>query len=190
VDVSRKINEKMDIILNKIKEILGVKTDKQLAEFFNLSPTNFNNKKGRDTLTPLIVNWAIHEKVDLNWLFKEKVDNFKMDLEVVYGPNDPRRSAGAKRYNIDPSNTSIPSESSKPPDADPWHEHLLKTRFILESKTGYANSLAANIESFYDAVVTAEKLKDHEKRLEDIEQQLSTGRGKVEDSDAAQAVGS
>jgi transcriptional regulator with XRE-family HTH domain len=144
---------------------------------------------------PFVKEW-LDDKLNLfgekGGPIKEFTQDFKLQLEVIDAAEAARRKAAPKKLCkiTDPSNTSTPSDSSKPPGADIWQDHLIKTRFILESKTGYANSLAANIESFYDAVVTAEKLKDHEKRLEDIEQQLSTGRGKVEDSDAAQAVGS
>ena len=121
---------------------------------------------------------------------KEYVDNFKMDLEVITREEAERRKkVSAEPSYIDTSNPSATSDSVKTLDADPCHDLLIKTRLVLESKTGFAKSLAANIVSFHDAVVTAEKLKDHERRLEDLEQKHSTGRGKVEDSDAAQAAG-
>lgn len=124
---------------------------------------------------------------------KEYLDNFKMELEVVYGPNDPRRSAGAKLYNIAPSNTSAPSNSSKPPAADPWQETLDMARQVLESGTDHAGSLASTIKLSFNTIQDKKRLEAEYHRisneLETIKQ-LSTGRGKVEDSDAAQAVGS
>jgi hypothetical protein len=55
-------------IIARMKHIAGIKTDKDLAELIDLSPADFSNRKKRDTLLPLIIDWAIHEKVDLNWL--------------------------------------------------------------------------------------------------------------------------
>lgn len=114
---------------------------------------------------------------------KEHLQSTHTDLAAVDGENDPRNlknnPAGKAICNIDTSDPSTPSNSANPPAADPWHNLLDKTRQILCSGTGYANSLAANIDSFYDAVVTKNQLKDHEKRLGELEQKLSTdGREK------------
>ncbi len=122
---------------------------------------------------------------------KEFTQDLKLDLAVITQEEADRRKKAAadKLYNIDTSNPSTPSTSSSDtPCADPWHTHITKTRFILDSKTGYAKSLAANIESFYDAVVTAEKLIDHENRLAQLEKLSTVGREK-EDINNAQAVG-
>lgn len=141
--------------------------------------------------TPFVEEWL----KDKSLLFenkggpiKEFTQNLKLDLAVITQDEaDRRKKATAdKLYNIDPSNPSTPSSSSvDAPCANPWQGHIAKTQFVLESKTGYSKSLAANIESFYDAVVTAEKLIDHENRLAQLEKLSTVGREKEEDSDAA-----
>lgn len=146
---------------------------------------------------PFVKEW-LDDKLNLfgekGGPIKEFTQNFKMELAVVQGEKAPgEETASDELYNIDtsdPSNMSAPSSSAKSPGVDPWQGHIDKTRFILESKTNYSNSLAANIDSFYDAVVTAEKLLDHENRLAQLEKLSTAGREKEEDSDAAQAVGS
>lgn len=55
-------------IINRIKAFKALKKDKQVAVIIGLSEQNFNNKKKRNTLIPDIVEWAINNGVDLNWL--------------------------------------------------------------------------------------------------------------------------
>jgi len=55
-------------IANRIKYLTGKKRDKELADLFNISPADFLNRKKRGTLLPLIIEWGIHESVNLDWL--------------------------------------------------------------------------------------------------------------------------
>lgn len=114
---------------------------------------------------------------------KEFVDSFKMNLEVITVEEAERRKK-------DQSNSSTPS-IIKP---DPWREVLDMARHVLASGTDHAGSLASTIKLSYNAI-QAQKLLEEKcdkalNELEQIKQQLSTGRGKVEDADAAQAAAS
>jgi len=55
--------------ISRVKKSCGYKFDKQLAEMFGLSSQDFNTRKKRGTLLPLLIEWGINQKVDLNWLF-------------------------------------------------------------------------------------------------------------------------
>ena len=57
-------------IIDRIKAIKGVQTDKDVALLLGLTPADFFNRKKRGTLIPLIVEWALAEDRDLNELFK------------------------------------------------------------------------------------------------------------------------
>ncbi|CAN2041044.1 HTH araC/xylS-type domain-containing protein [Candidatus Magnetomoraceae bacterium gMMP-15] len=77
-------------IIDKIKYIKKFKSDKDIAELLGISPTNFNNRKKRGTLIPLITEWGIHEKVDLNWLlkgdesvYKTSPNNQQINLDIL-----------------------------------------------------------------------------------------------------------
>jgi len=63
-------------IISRIKEITHLKHDKQIAELINLSPTDFNNRKKIGTLLPLLIDWGIHEKVNLHWLLTGEGDPY------------------------------------------------------------------------------------------------------------------
>lgn len=184
--------------LKQLRKILKLTQD-EFAEKLSITGSYISDvERGKSVISDSVLClMEINYRINRNWLLKDEgepfvkewldnklnlfqeqggpiLDNFKMELEVV-----------------DQSNPSTSSTSSSDtPCADPWHTHITKTRFILESKTGYAKSLAANIDSFYDAVVTAEKLTDHEKRLAQLEKLSTVGREKEEDSDAALAAAS
>ena len=60
----------MDIasILQRIKELRNLRFDREIAQVFDLTSTDFSNRKKRGTLLPVIIEWAEKEGVDLRWL--------------------------------------------------------------------------------------------------------------------------
>jgi len=61
-----------DFIIKRVKEHTGINSKKELAVLFELSPADFSNRVRRGTILPLIVDWAINENVNLDWLLKDK----------------------------------------------------------------------------------------------------------------------
>jgi hypothetical protein len=61
----------MDIVqaVERFKKQKGFQHDKEAAEFFGESETNFNGKKMRGTIVRKILTSAIAENMDLNWIF-------------------------------------------------------------------------------------------------------------------------
>lgn len=55
-------------IENRIKKRTGLSEGKDIAALFKMTPQNYSNKKGLGTILPTIIEWAIQENVDLNWL--------------------------------------------------------------------------------------------------------------------------
>lgn len=74
-------------ILERVKKITGKNSDKELAELLGLKQGNFSARKQRGSLTPVISEWAIQTKIDLNWLLrgessrKDVSDNFLQKVE-------------------------------------------------------------------------------------------------------------
>jgi hypothetical protein len=73
----QKVN--LDDIIEKIKSLKKISTDKELAELFEISAPDFSKRKRIGSLIPLIVLWAISNKIDLNWLFGYQGDIFNDD---------------------------------------------------------------------------------------------------------------
>lgn len=57
-------------LVDRIKALRGLHSDKDVAVLLGLAPADFSNRKKRNTLTPLVVEWALREDLDLNMLFK------------------------------------------------------------------------------------------------------------------------
>ncbi len=60
------------IVIEKIMERTGLTSDKDVARALEISPQDFSNRKKRGTLLPVIVEWALREKVSIDWLLTEK----------------------------------------------------------------------------------------------------------------------
>lgn len=73
-------------IENRIKIQTGLSESKDIAALFKMTPQNYSNKKGLGTLLPVIVEWAVHEKVNLDWLMRgEEEKKAGPDLLVKQG---------------------------------------------------------------------------------------------------------
>ena len=59
----------IDAAIKRIGDFKSLKTQKEIAPLFNLSESDFSNRKGRGTLYELFIDWAFHESVNLEWLF-------------------------------------------------------------------------------------------------------------------------
>ncbi len=51
----------IQVALDRIKEVKGLRNDKEIAPLLGLSAQNFSNRKKRGTLLSLIVDWAADE---------------------------------------------------------------------------------------------------------------------------------
>ncbi|MFH1215744.1 MAG: hypothetical protein V1706_04495 [Pseudomonadota bacterium] len=67
------MNEKVDIeeIIDRLKKKTSLSTNKDIADLLGLSPTDYCNRKKRGTLLPLLIDWAMNEKVDLQYFIVE-----------------------------------------------------------------------------------------------------------------------
>lgn len=61
------MNGKVDIekIIERLKEKTKISTNKDIADLLGLSPTDYGNRKKRGSLLPLLIDWALNEKVNL-----------------------------------------------------------------------------------------------------------------------------
>ncbi len=59
---------KVNDVINRIKKHAGLKNDKDIAVLLGLSAADFSNRKKRGTLLPVVLEWAVNENVNLQWL--------------------------------------------------------------------------------------------------------------------------
>lgn len=81
-------------VLRRLKVSLGIKTDLQLAEYFDIKPTTISSWKSRNTLDyQKIIEKC--ENVNLNWLFKG--EDFAKNQMVL---NKNRENSKTVVYNM------------------------------------------------------------------------------------------
>ncbi len=65
----------VDEVVRRAKELKGVKTDRDFSQLIGLSPADFSNRKKRGTLLPVVLEWGVHENVNLPWLLQGVQEN-------------------------------------------------------------------------------------------------------------------
>ena len=73
-----------DKIITRIAVLKGVAGDKHVAAILGLSPQDFSNRKKRGSLMPAIIEWAINETVNLEWLFRGDENNAVAEEQADY----------------------------------------------------------------------------------------------------------
>ena len=58
----------LDSIHSRIKDYIKSKNDKNIDNLLDISANDFNNRKRRNTLLPVIIEWATNGKVSLDWI--------------------------------------------------------------------------------------------------------------------------
>lgn len=71
-------------ILSRIKSITGLKLNKEIADLFGLSDADLCLRKKRGTLLPIIVQWAINQNINLDYLItgKGKVNESESAIDL------------------------------------------------------------------------------------------------------------
>jgi hypothetical protein len=75
----------IDVVIDKIKTLKGLKNDKEVAALLGLSSADFSNRKKRGSLLLMIFEWAGTEDVSLDWLTTKCDENFQATSQVVTG---------------------------------------------------------------------------------------------------------
>jgi hypothetical protein len=78
----------IDAVLERIKQIKSLKNEKEIAFLLGLSPQDFSNRKRRNTLRPLVLEWAAREGINMNWLIREEGEVYGRQEEGVSGGID------------------------------------------------------------------------------------------------------
>ena len=62
--------ENFEIVINKLKDILNIKSDRQLSFALDILPASFANSRKRGIIPfDKIINYALKKNIDLNLIF-------------------------------------------------------------------------------------------------------------------------
>ncbi len=70
-------------IIKRVRELRNLSSDKEFAEKLGLSAPDFSKRKKTGTLLPLIVDWGINERVNLDWLLTGNGHPYKKDEQQI-----------------------------------------------------------------------------------------------------------
>lgn len=75
----------LDKIIERIKSTTNLKYNKEVAETLGLSPADFSLRKKRGTILTIIIQWAINQNVNLDWLItgKETHKNINKHSDII-----------------------------------------------------------------------------------------------------------
>lgn len=148
-----KINNEL---VNRIMNVLGYKTKKELALNLKISAPDLNNRIKSGSIKQLLIDHAIHHNVNVDWLLTGR-ENSKQD----HLANNPV-SENQASYNT----------STAP--AIKISELISKTVGILESQTSYSTALKSNIIAFHHAMTCEEQLDTANKRIDTLEEHVKS----------------
>lgn len=57
----------LDEMVKRLLTAKGLTQGKEAAKILGISPADLSNRKKRGTLLPLLIEWAVKEKVNLHW---------------------------------------------------------------------------------------------------------------------------
>lgn len=74
---------KLDKEIERLKKALNIISDMELASSLGLKQSDYSNRKNRGTLLPLILPYALKNRISLDWLFSgegsSKINELVMD---------------------------------------------------------------------------------------------------------------
>lgn len=137
-----------EAIIERAMLAFNCKTEKQLADLFDISAQDLSNRKRTGTYIKLIEKEAYKQSKNINWI-KTGQGNMKNGEYEMAGSLD------------NPVSDPYAAYQSKKNTFDLIH----KTRAVLGSNTIYSNALKDIIVAYYEATICQEELAEKEKAL-------------------------
>lgn len=155
---------KTEAIIDRLKEAVGVKSDRQLSKFLSISRQNIGAARARNDVPP-------------GWLIKtNKASGYSLDW--LNSGEGPRKLAGYEHevFAHDAIGHDTPDYDKhggwKPRVGSKEWELIGKAHEIMSSETVYRSALINNINAFHKALIDDRDKKEIEKRVEALEKQL------------------
>lgn len=103
-----------NLILERLSEVLEVRTDKALSEVLNVKPNTISSWKSRNSIDyPLVIALCEERGINLNWLFAGKEDLHILH-DSAQAPYGQLPSKGIPYYNVDASASNIEIYTDEP----------------------------------------------------------------------------
>lgn len=144
-------------IVNRLMNIMGYSTKKELAKAINISAPDLNNRIRSGTIKQLLIEHAINNNVNIDWLLTGKGQANKKDSGIAE-PETQYHGASFRRVT-----DNMPLKIS---------DMVQKTICILESDTIHKYAIAQAIEACYQSVRADKQLREKETKIKELENKL------------------
>ena len=135
-----------DEIINRLMNSQGYNTKKELAKNLGISAPDLNNRIKSGTVKQLLIDHAIHKKVNIDWLLTGQ-GNMK---------NEQYETSATLSSPIFDTDTAYQPKINT---ADLVH----KMKAVLRSNTAYSTALKDIILAYYEATICQEELAEQQK---------------------------
>ena len=139
---------------------MGYKTKRELAKALDISPSDLTNRTGSGTIRKLLIDLAIHNNVNIDWILTGQGN-------MMTGHCSPVAESLADYtapHRISPENS--------------YADRLVKKAiFVLNSDSEFRDLLASNIKIFYDAVTAEERLAYCEHCIDEMKLEIESLKG-------------
>lgn len=178
---------KAEKIIHALKDHLNIKSDKELAAFFEIDVKKIYSWKKNGNITNTLRIYDKLRYLNMDWLETGTGPMAIIDKDNIHLipswepppelPPPPPERAGKIPLRIEPGNPAIKEElierkrkaveeKSSPVDEDLDLEEMKRmTGRVLESKTVYRSALASNVRAFYQAVQNEEEMQSTNDKL-------------------------
>lgn len=146
-----------DEMINRLMNTLGYATKKELAKALKISASDLNNRQKSGSLKKLLIDHAIHNNVNVDWLLTGG-GHVKNKDNAIAEPESEYKSAAARRVT-----DNIPLKIS---------DIVQKTIYILESNTIHKYAIAQAIDACYQSVCADKRLREQEIKIMELEDKL------------------
>jgi len=72
-----------DKIIMKLKKVLKLRSERKLAEQLGISSPDYFKRKSRGTLSQPLIELALANDIDMNWLLKSSDQNNSIDFDLL-----------------------------------------------------------------------------------------------------------
>lgn len=164
--MSIKKSSKSDVseLIDRIKSLLSLKRDYEVADLFGITPNDLSNRKKRGTLEKIAISWATEENINLDWLIHGRGD-----------PHDENKQLNVRQSNpnYDPHGGWQPPNIEKiagfPADHEIWRAYKLLHEIYESGEDVFIRAIFSNLVAFYNATQQQKEIAENKKRLSKVE---------------------
>ena len=157
------INEQ-NKILGRIKSLLSLKRDHEVADLFGIMPNDLSNRKSRGTVKKIAVEWAEKEKINLDWLIYGRGNPYKDNYYQSVKESKPEFSLHGEWQA-----PNLPERSGFDSGHEFWRAFKLLHEIYESGEEIYIRAIFQNLLAFNNGIKLKQETQENKERIDEIE---------------------